>query len=452
MNRLKIFCSPNFSPEKQYIIDTLIGEFLGLSYSIEIANNSESIYKIVLPNKSEIIFADSFFSNFDETSGYVKKEAVPENPKFLVTDYCSEKNLPFLFGNEEFKIEESNKRITCGADIFASAFFFITRWEEKAIQKRDEHGRFPCKVSFVQKNNLELRAVVNEYVEFLWNLLQELSLKGKRKIRKYQVIPTHDIDFFRRFDTFKKRTKMLLHNLYVNKNRKLFVQRYKYLQNVRKGLIQDPFDTFDYFMDQSEEFGYTSEFYFIPAKKGDGDFRYSILDESVISSIENIINRGHKVGMHASYNVYNKPEVFRAEYKRLKQIHSQINIERHHYLRFEVPESWQVIADCGISKSSNIGFTNKIGFRSSCCYSHKVFNIDTRKTLELVEQALVMMDSALFKGKPNHDEFFANAIEVSKTVKKYNGEFVFLWHNSNFNLPEWKELASRYSWFLESVK
>lgn len=36
-----------------------------------------------------------------------------------------------------------------------------------------------------------------------------------------------------------------------------------------------------------------------------------------------------------------------------------------------------------------------------------------------------------------------------KTVKKYQGKFVFLWHNSSFNTPVWDP----YTWiYLETIK
>ena len=35
-------------------------------------------------------------------------------------------------------------------------------------------------------------------------------------------------------------------------------------------------------------------------------------------------------------------------------------------------------------------------------------------------------------------------LDLKQKVKKYNGEFVFLWHNSSFNTKEWREYNKVY--------
>ena len=40
-------------------------------------------------------------------------------------------------------------------------------------------------------------------------------------------------------------------------------------------------------------------------------------------------------------------------------------------------------------------------------------------------------------------DFFDRIISIFKTVKYYGGEFSLLWHNSNFTLPNSKEIYSQ---------
>jgi hypothetical protein len=50
--------------------------------------------------------------------------------------------LPFLFGTENIEYEKDT--IVVHADLVASAFFLLTRYEEFVKRSvRDEHGRFP---------------------------------------------------------------------------------------------------------------------------------------------------------------------------------------------------------------------------------------------------------------------------------------------------------------------
>ncbi len=454
MDKLKITCSDSFIPEKKYIIETIFGHFLGLQYSFSISNDFGPNYKIELPDNSEILFHDAFFNNFNDTAGFLKKDALPGPPKSLESKFSLNEELILLFGNDDFRqesLENGGIRLRFGADIFASSFFFLTRWEEYVTDRHDEHDRFPCQESYVQRYNLEKRAVVNEYVEFLWHILQSLSYQNKRKNWDHKVVPTHDVDYFRRFDSLRKISRTLLSDLIIRKNIDLFTRDLVKAKKVYGGNEKDPFDTFDYLMNESEKAGCVSEFYFIPAHAGTYDFQYHFDDSIVTDTLKSIIKRGHKVGMHAGYNVMKNPSVFISELKRIKNIVPDIQSNRNHYLRFKVPEVWQVMADNQLNLSSNMGFSNKAGFRSSCCYSYPVFNFHTRKTLDVIEQPIIMMEAALVKEKSNPDDFFAEAISLADEVKKFNGEYVFLWHNSNLNLPEWEPFARRYSEFLSAI-
>ena len=45
-----------------------------------------------------------------------------------------------LFGTGDLEMRDDS--IICGSDLFAGAFFMLTRWEEYVVKERDVHGRF----------------------------------------------------------------------------------------------------------------------------------------------------------------------------------------------------------------------------------------------------------------------------------------------------------------------
>ena len=47
------------------------------------------------------------------------------------------------------------------------------------------------------------------------------------------------------------------------------------------------------------------------------------------------------------------------------------------------------------------------------------------------------------------EEFSKRLID---SVRKYNGDFVFLWHNSSFNLPEWIPYKDLYTSIIRYLK
>jgi len=75
-----------------------------------------------------------------------------------------------------------------------------------------------------------------------------------------------------------------------------------------------------------------------------------------------------------------------------------------------------------------------IGFRCGVCYEYSVFDILNRKRLNLKEKPLIVMEGSFVTYQPNTTpKEMENKIKnLISEVKKYNGEFVYLWHNSSF--------------------
>ncbi|MCF6365112.1 MAG: polysaccharide deacetylase family protein [Bacteroidales bacterium] len=441
---LKIRIPNNNIQERKYIVDIIFSEFLGINYKIEIVELNS--YKILFQNK-EIEIKDAFFNNFPEDLSYLKEKNIPYKVIFAENRFTSEKNIPVIYGNE--KIEISENKITCGIDIFASSFFMLTRWEEHVISEKDKHNRVPDDLQLSVKHSFNERPVVNEYLEMLRNMFSYLGLKFENK-HKYQVKITHDIDFFARYDTFSKLIKAIGGDIFKRKSLKKAINTLKSYSKIKKGTEKDPYDTFDYLMDLSEKAGLNSHFYFIPAIIGEEDAQYNITDTAVVETIHNIKDRGHIVGIHGAYRSYIDSKLFNEELKRFPK---NIKIEegRQHFLRFENPATWQMYEDEGLRTDNTMGFINNIGFRSGTCYEYSLFNILTRKKLNIKEQPLIVMDQALLKKYPDKNEFYNKIIVLKDTVKKYKGTFVLLWHNNNFNVAEWEDLKDVYENIISEI-
>ena len=94
---------------------------------------------------------------------------------------------------------------------------------------------------------------------------------------------------------------------------------------------------------------------------------------------------------------------------------------------------------------STLSYADKEGFRCGTCYSYSVFNILTRNTLKLKERPLIVMEGSLANYQNvSPEEMKMKILNLIEKVKKYRGEFVFLWHNSSFNIPFWKKYQNIY--------
>ncbi|MBN2664066.1 MAG: polysaccharide deacetylase family protein [Bacteroidales bacterium] len=440
---LKIQAPNTFIPEKTYIIDVLFGEFLGIEYKIEFKDCVD--YNIYIGDK-KIVFKDSFFANFNEKKGYLDEQNIPQNILLTQNRFCIGKNIPIIYGNEELEVTEN---IYCGIDIFASCYFMLSRWEENVIDQKDAHSRFPCELSLAQKNNFHQRAVVNEYLEMLWNMMQFLGCKQVRKIRNFEIIPTHDIDFLKQFSSFSKGIKNVFGDLIKRKNLRLSFESLKNFLGVKFFKKNDPFYTFDTLMSISEKNNLKSHFYFIAGKVGEADVKYNFIDSDIKILIEHILQRGHFVGMHGGYDSYDNITQLKTEIDRFEQYNLKISEARQHFLRFKIPETWQYINNLNIKYDSSIGYTNTSGFRAGSCYEYSVFDIKNRIKLNLIERPLIFMETVSQKTYSEISDFKNHLLMLKNIVKKYNGQFVILWHNSNINGYLWKEYFKLYSEILK---
>ena len=80
---------------------------------------------------------------------------------------------------------------------------------------------------------------------------------------------------------------------------------------------------------------------------------------------------------------------------------------------------------------SSLGYAEAEGFCCGICYDFPVYDVVSRKKLTLREKPLILMDVTLTQYRGYTTEQ-AQAVwqQLATQVKKYNGEFVVLWHNS----------------------
>lgn len=431
-------------PELIYTSKIIFIEFLGLDISIEADDNIVEA-ELLLDGNKKIIFEDHFFSDFNFGKGYLCKESVPEKVEWLSSEF-SDDSVPVIFGIPEITKKES--KVVCKVDFFASAFFMLSRWEEAVSDKKDSHCRFPAEESLAYKEGFLKKPVVNQYVETIWNILIYLGYDGKRKERSFSIEVSHDVDApFKYADmSIKKIIRLIGGDLIKRKSLSKAVVNFCNYLSVKAGILKkDPFNSFNFIMDVSESFNMKSTFYFISGKTNmQYDGNYTIDDKKIIALLQNIDIRGHRIGLHGSYNSYNSNAIEK-ELKLLSDICSengikqQIIYSRQHFLRWAVPDTFQELDNAGIEYDSTLTYAASPGFRTGSCYHHSVFNVKTRNELNVKEIPLVVMDATLlaerYLGLSCNDAKNL-AVSLKNECKKYNGIFSLLWHNNEFNSKE----------------
>ncbi|GER60165.1 polysaccharide deacetylase [Patiriisocius marinus] len=411
-------------PEKEYIVDVFFKTFFGIEFNVILNRNINNQDYIIEFEGKTIILKNTLFKKED----YLKKSNLPKDVKYLCSPFTSEP-IPILYG--ENKIDISKNLVVIHADIFATAFFMLTRWEEYVIDIRDEHNRFPARESIAYKNNFLNRPIVNECLDLLWGVFEYLGYQGVRKDRDFEMVITHDVDLPRLWWNTKDFIKSIGGALIKRKSLKEFILLFKF--KLKK---EDPFNTFNFLMKVSEDNNLKSHFFFMSGGTSNKDNYYRIDHPTIIKLLTEIKSRGHFIGFHPSYNAYNDNAQFQKELIKLKEVaNTVITTGRQHFLRFENPTTWQIWEDNNMKWDSTMSYHDIPGFRCGVCYEFPVFNILTKKQLKLIEKPLIVMEGSFITYQNKNPSQVSQEINyLIKTVKKYNGTFVFLWHNSAFNI------------------
>lgn len=266
-------------------------------------------------------------------------------------------------------------------------------------------------------------------------MLLELDVGLVFKKREYQLYLTHDVDEIYMWKSWKHVLKIGLGDIIKRKSLSLAFERIAEYFLIKRDKTNDPYDTFDWLMDKSEAIGVKSRFYFMSGGVTKYDNRYKINEPKSLELIQKIKKRGHIIGIHPSYNAYNNEEQFKREKDLLEKTAEQKIVEgREHYLRFEVPTTWQIWEDNGMQVDSTCGYADKEGFRCGTGDEFSVFNILSREKLNLKERPLVFMDDShySYNNSIKLDKSFSSIRKLINVTKKHNSYVSLLFHNSIF--------------------
>ncbi|MBN2790381.1 MAG: polysaccharide deacetylase family protein [Candidatus Delongbacteria bacterium] len=423
MKPLIVKISDKFVPEKSYVINFVLKEILGIEYLILTGEYNNYIFEF--PNGKILTLSDDFFARVE--IDYIKPENIPVKLKML---NCAEiAELPIMFGDERISISEDH--IHCGIDIISSVFFMITRWEEIAVPEKDEHGRFPGKISLAVKENFIGRPIVNEYAILLRSFIIELDPDVEMKDHENKITLTSDIDDYRKFSNFNI-FKKLVGDILKRHSLKMFYQNFR--DFCMKILInsKDPYNTFEELI-QISEFTTEKPVFFIPvAEKSIYDSGW-FADQDFSKTAELILENGGEIGLHYGYDSMSSLDNILSEKELLeKKLNIKVDSVRAHFLRFDVEISFDLLQKAGFKNEYSLGYSRYAGFRCGTSYPFRPWNFKERKPYDIIEHPLIVMDATLNSHiKMNKTEIIDEIKKYKHIIDAYGGDLILLLHNSS---------------------
>lgn len=401
-----------------YIIDFLLGGKNTAKFTYRIGYTSD----IHVFHQYNLIILPSPF--FDEKI-YGTPLSMPELPLKEIN------GVPLLFGETE--VSWHGETLVVHADIIASAFFLLTRYEEiRRRNIRDVFGRFPGKESLPYKAGFIHRPIVDEYGRLLRGWLREVGIpiaEPKPCIRKIWL--THDVDA----PFYCRSLRNIVRETIKGKGIK------SALYMLRQPLEKDPYYTFNWLIEQDNKVisllgkKRANAIYFLKSggKSKQDKPRYNLYAPDGKALLGLLRLNESILGLHSSYDAGKNPLLIAKERQLLeKKTGQRIRHNRHHYLACLEPEDYVLLEKAGITDDFTMGYPDVAGFRLGTSRPVRWINPANKHLSSLTLHPLTMMDVALSETKYmnlSYDEAFDYCISLIHQVEQANGELVMLWHN-----------------------
>ncbi|WKZ12689.1 MAG: polysaccharide deacetylase family protein [Gammaproteobacteria bacterium] len=353
-------------------------------------------------------------------------------------------DLPAIFRDEQVDARSSGgqepRRFPF--DVFGTAFFLLSRYEEVVSDERDGLGRFPARASALGRLGLLRTPVVDAQIDALAHAIASLWPQYRPPRSDYRVTLTHDVDALRNRGRSVGRLALAIGaDLFRRRSPAIAYSRFRAASAAPRATLdeRDPFNTFDYLLTAAERHGVGAEFFFVP-KPSDVRFDpdYSIDDPDVVHLLHTIQRRGHRIGLHASFHAADSSTRLRMEFDLLRQTAERAGFEqqawggRHHYLRWRPGSSWEHWAEAGLHYDSSLGFAEEPGFRCGTSHPYPPWSFALRAPLPLIERPLIVMDTTLFGYQRMSSHAALQTVkDLAKACRRYGGCLVLLWHNHN---------------------
>lgn len=339
-------------------------------------------------------------------------------------------------------------------DFFAASFYLISRYEEYLPHVKDEFERFPAAESLAYQHKFLNKPVIDiwayKFKEILLKKFPDQSNEIVKGERRFNYISTIDVDiaFSYKHKGFIRTVGGALNDL-VNFKIQNILYRFLVIFNIKK----DPFDTFDELIALQKKYNINTLFFFLLSE-------YTTYDKNISSGninykllIKNIADYTD-VGIHPSYFSMKKDLKIKKEKMRLEEIvNFPIDKSRQHYLRMELPETYQYLVDLEIKEDYTMGYASHYGFRAGTCTPFYFYDLDFEIQTPLKVFPFAAMDGTLkdylnFTPKKS----FNVIMELAKEVKKVNGTLITLFHNESVSgYGEWRGWNKLYERMLQEL-
>lgn len=299
-------------------------------------------------------------------------------------------------------------------DIFAAAFYLLSRYEEYLPHQKDSYGRFAHEESLAFKNGFLQQPLVNIWLSAFGQVLME-KFDYRLPKNEFRFTPTYDIDI-----AYAGKGRGLLHRL-AN-----VVRRRETKINGR-----DAFDVYDWLDELHKEYQLNPRFFILLAKARSEYDKNLRPGSPELRGLVQRLARRYPVGIHPSWQSHDNDELLKREIRVLDQITGiKTTSSRQHYIRFTLPHTFRCLIEAGITDDYSMGYGSINGFRASYCQPYYWYDLLREEQTSLLLHPFCYMEAnSFFEQKLGSGEAAAELKYYYHQVKEAGGELITIFHN-----------------------
>ncbi|MDB5277818.1 MAG: hypothetical protein JWR61_2773 [Ferruginibacter sp.] len=396
----------NHLPRLQYICSFIFEELLGIECIVTTGCEVFKTYEGIKINYSNSPVCSNEF-HLSPTGLLAEQTITPQ------TIDCFKINNYKAF----FKTENSDFAF----DIFSTAFYLLSRYEEYLQHQKDMYGRYAHENSLAFREDFLHLPLINIWVKDFAVALQNKFPSLVIHVPVFKFIPTYDVDI-----AYSFKHKGLMRNV-GGFLKSPSLDRIQILLGLRK----DPFDTYDWLIDLHEQYKlYPVYFFLVAAKNG-------LYDKNILPAKKAMYQLAKKhadkcaIGIHPSWQSGDDDNLLTKEIAQLRLMSQQeITKSRQHYIRFNLPAGYRRLLKENISDDYSMGYGSINGFRASVTSSFYWFDLENNETTSLRIHPFCFMEAnSYYEQKLSADSAFEELMQYYTACKEVNGELITIWHN-----------------------
>ena len=329
-------------------------------------------------------------------------------------------------------------------DIFSASFYLLSRYEEYLPIKEN----FNSKGCFISEKSLAFREdFLNTPLVDVWALKLEEKLKSlfveytPSAEKRFRFLPVISVN-----TPYRYRTYSILGNI-LRMGKKIVERDWSELKKQLRVLLridQDPYCNVEKIVELHNRNSLRPLF----ALRISSNNWYKKPIYFAYSTYKKALCRNYQIALCVSGAASNSASQLKFERRLLSRIFkSRISIAMSSVSEYIIPNFYKNLSNSKIKEDFSMSYSDRIGFRASTCTPFRIYDLNIEEYYRIEVHPVPFTAWAVKKMGLKKEEIIQSAIDMAKTVKLLNGEFIIASHNDEFvDSSQFKGWISAYEY------